>query len=119
MAAREPISVRLEQREGAAIVSVGGEIGYQEAPALRNWIRQAYDKKPEKLVIDLAGVSYMATPGLATLVEALQIAKKTRARLVLCGLNDRVRAVFEIARLDTVFVLAPNIEQALETKNES
>jgi anti-anti-sigma factor len=45
----------------------------------------------------------MATAGLATLVEALQLAKKNNVQFVLCGLQERVLAVFEISRLASVF----------------
>lgn len=110
---RIPITVHFESRDGAGVVTVKGEIGYHEAPALRTAIRDAYDKKPKRLVVDLSGVNYMATPGLATLVEALQISKRSNVPLVLCGLTDKVRAVFEIARLHTVFKIVPDAAQAL------
>jgi len=113
MAERPPITVAVEVKPAATILAPVGEIGYHEAPTLQQAIRSAYDKKPKKLIVNLTGVSYMATPGLATLVEALQIGKKTNTPLVLVGLSDRVRAVFEIARLNTVFKIAPDVEQAM------
>jgi anti-sigma B factor antagonist len=113
MPERDPITVEVKSDPSATVLSPKGEVGYHEAPTLQQAIRAAYDKKPKKLVVDLSGVSYMATPGLATLVEALQIGKKSSTPLVLCGLTDRVRAVFEIARLNTVFKITPDVEQAL------
>lgn len=99
---------------GAVIISPRGDIGYHEAPALRNVIREAFDKRPRAMIVDLSGVEYMATPGLATLVEALQVSKKTSMPLTLTGLSERVRAVFEIARLHTVFRITPDLATALE-----
>lgn len=114
MAEKGPITVKLELRpNGALVLSPQGEVGYHEAPTLRTAIKDAFDKKPSRLVANLIGVSYMATPGLATLVEALQISKRTSTPLVLCGLTDRVRAVFEIARLNTVFRIADSVDAAL------
>jgi anti-anti-sigma factor len=55
----------------------------------------------------------MATPGVATLVEALQGTKKQQIPLVLCGMSDRVRAIFEIARLHTVFTIVTSRSDAL------
>lgn len=110
---RDSIKVRVEDRDGVLILSPAGEIGYQEAPAFRTFIKQAYDKRPKRLVADLSGVEYMSTPGLATLVEALQIAKRTQTPLILCGLNEKVRAIFEIARLHTVFKITPDVNSAL------
>jgi len=113
MPERAPITVKTTARpDGAVVVAAEGEIGYHEAPAYRNAIKEAFDKKPSRVIADLSGVAYMATPGLATLVEALQISKKSSLPFVLCGLNDRVRAVFEIARLHTVFKIAPDVTAA-------
>lgn len=94
---------------GVATVTPQGDIGTYEASSLRTAIKQAYDQKPQKLVIDLSGVPYMATAGLATLVEARQLSMKSSTVLVLCGLNDRVRAVFEISRLTGVFKIVATI----------
>ena len=114
MADKGPITVTSRMHDGGILVlSPLGEVGYHEAPMLRNSIREAFDKKPKRVVADLAGVSYMATPGLATLVEALQISKKTQIPLVLCSLSSRVRAVFEIARLHTVFRITDTVDAAV------
>jgi len=111
---RAPIIVTLTALEGGAVtLSPEGEIGYHEAPAFRNAIREAYDKRPKRLIVDLSKVGYMGTPGVATLVEALQISKKTGTPLVLCGMNDRVRGVFEIAQLHKVFKMTPDLAGAL------
>jgi anti-sigma B factor antagonist len=115
MPERVPITVNVEVKPSATILAPVGEIGYHEAPTLQQAIRSAFDKKPKRLIVNLTGVSYMATPGLATLVEALQIGKKSNTPLVLVGLSERVRAVFEIARLNTVFKIAADVDQALTT----
>lgn len=115
MPEKPPISVNVEVKPTATILAPVGEIGYHEAPTLQQAIRSAYDKKPKRLIVNLTAVTYMATPGLATLVEALQIGKKSNTPLVLVGLTDRVRAVFEIARLNTVFKIAPDVDQAMTT----
>lgn len=104
--------MKFELRDGAVILSPEGEVGYHEAPALRIALREALDRKPSRLVVNLAGVAYMATPGLATLIEALQISKRTQIPLVLCGLTDRVRAIFEIARLPSVFKIVADLPAA-------
>ncbi|MCX5691244.1 MAG: STAS domain-containing protein [Planctomycetota bacterium] len=112
MAEKGALQISTEMRGTSVVVSPVGEVGYHEAPTLRASLREAMDKKPARLVANLVGVHYMATPGLATLIEALQISKKTQVPLVLCGLTDRVRAVFEIARLQTVFKIVADVDAA-------
>ena len=114
LADRGPLQVGVDEYEGVVALSPIGEVGYHEAPALRTAIKEAFERKPSKLVVNLSGVSYMATPGVATLVEALQISKRTGVPLVLCNLTDRVRAIFEIARLQTVFKIVPDLHTAIK-----
>jgi anti-sigma B factor antagonist len=97
---------------GTAVVTPYGEIGYAEATSFRTYLKQAQDKRTPRLLVDLSNVGFMSTPGLATLVEALQTSKKTQTALILCGLQDRVRAVFEMSRLHTVFKIVPNLAAA-------
>lgn len=108
------IKVRQEERSGATILAPEGDVDLSSSTVLRDAIRRALASKPGRLVVDLARVEYMDSSGVATLVEALQNARKTAARLVLCGLNPRVYTVFEIARLHTVFKIAPTLDAALE-----
>jgi anti-sigma B factor antagonist len=55
----------------------------------------------------------MDSSGVATLVEAMQVARKQGGRLVLCGLQEKVRSIFEIARLDMVFTIVGSRNEAL------
>jgi anti-sigma B factor antagonist len=98
---------------GAIILSPGGEIGYHEAPALQNALHQAFERRPRAVIIDLSRVHYMSTSGVAALVEALQISRRCGAPLFLMGLSDRVKAVFDITRLQSAFRIVQNVESAL------
>lgn len=107
------IKVSTETMDGATVIAPEGDIDLAHSPALRNSLRQAQSAKPARLIVDLGQVDYMDSSGVATLVEALQIARRNNTRMVLCGMKDRVRSIFEIARLDTVFTIAPSREAAL------
>lgn len=109
----DTLSVQTESRDGAVIVRPAGDIDLSGSPTLRQEIKKAQGSAPKRLVIDLAAVPYMDSSGVATLVEAMQIARRGGTRLVLCGLQDKVRSIFEIARLDTVFTITPSVDAAL------
>jgi anti-sigma B factor antagonist len=100
--------------DGATVVAPEGDIDLSRSPSLRTSLRQAQNGKPPRLIVDLGMVDYMDSSGVATLVEALQIARRNNTRMVLCGLKDRVRSIFEIARLDTVFTIAASRDAALK-----
>ena len=54
----------------------------------------------------------MDSSGVATLVEAMQTARRAKQKMVLCSLQERVRSVFEIAKLEMVFTIAENADKA-------
>jgi anti-sigma B factor antagonist len=99
------LQVDFEQIGTSIFIAPRGEIGYVEANSFGTAIKRAFDSKPTRVVVDLAGITFMGTPGIAVLVQGLQTSKKTSIPLVLCGMAERVRAVFEIARLQTVFTI--------------
>ena len=107
------IEVRMETVSGATIVQPLGEIDLGNATALGTHIKQAQRDRPPRLVIDLQQVPYMDSSGVATLVEAMQVARRQGGRLVLCGMQEKVRSIFEIARLDMVFTIVSNRDEAL------
>jgi len=108
----QTLQVGFDTQGQSVIVSPQGEIGYSEATVFRTWLRKAHDSKSARIIVDLAKVDYMNTPGVATLVESLQISKRNKTRLILCGMNEKVFAIFKIARLDTVFEICPTLTDA-------
>ena len=94
------------------LIEVAGEISTHESTVLRAALREALATKPRLLVVSLAGVTFMATAGVATLVECLQGANKAQCKLVLCGMEQRVKSVFEISRLTKVFTIVERADDA-------
>lgn len=106
--------VRVEDRDGSVILSPEGDVDLHRSPALRERLRRAAQSKPKRLIVDLSSVPYMDSSGVATLVEAMQITRKQSTVLVLCGMQDKVRSIFAIARLEQVFKIAPDCAAAMQ-----
>lgn len=94
------------------VITPMGEISYSEATSFRAVLKRAADLGRPRIVVDLTRVEYMNSPGVATLVEALQNARRARARLILAGITPRVLAIFQIARLHTVFEIRDTLDAA-------
>lgn len=109
----ESIKVTVEELDGATVVSPQGEIDLSCSAHLRDKLQDVVSSRPKRIVIDLNGVNYMDSSGIATLVEALQMARRDEASLVLCGLTERVKAIIELARLDQIFEIADDRDAAL------
>ncbi len=113
MSNTQQLEIFIDSEGDAKIVRPVGDIDLSGAPALRQQISQAQQEHPTRLIVDLSGVPYMDSSGLATLVEAMQIARRNDALLIICSLQDKVRSIFEIARLDMVFKIAQSRDDAI------
>ena len=90
-----------------------GEIDLHVSPRIALSLAQMVKKKPKKLVVDLSKVSYIDSSGLAVLIEAMQSMEEYGGKFALAGLQETVRSIFEIARLDQVFRIYPDVNSAL------
>ena len=86
-----------------ATIHVSGEIDMNTSPKLRDILKTAVSQKMKRVTIDLSGVTYMDSSGIATLVEMLQTMTSVKGQLVLKGMQPQVKAIFEIAHLTEVF----------------
>jgi anti-sigma B factor antagonist len=93
------------------IVSLQGRITINNANEMRRTLADGLLSRLPKLTVDLSGVTYMDTSGLATLMEAMRIARQQGTRLVLGGIQNQPRYLLEVTDLDHVF----EIEKAANT----
>jgi anti-sigma B factor antagonist len=84
-------------------VALQGRITINNANEMRRTLAGALRPKLQKLTVDLTGVTYMDTSGLATLVETMRIGRQQGTRLVLRGIQNQPRYLLEITDLDHVF----------------
>ncbi len=103
----------IRQEKAAVVLVLQGEIDMGRAGQLRESLLDVLDDKPARLIVNMAAVQFMDSSGLATLVEALQLTRKNGAELRLAEVPPRVRSVFEISRLDTIFDLHDTEAEAL------
>lgn len=107
------MKVNIRQRGGAVILDVDGQITFESTPALREQLLGALKQKGVVLV-NLAQVAYMDSSGIATLVEGLKAAQSQKAGFGLFGLTKNTRSVLELVRLDKVFKIFQNEEEAVK-----
>ena len=112
MSKAEELQIETEPIEDCVVVRPIGEIDLSCAAVLRQRLGKVQESQPARLIIDLSEVPYMDSSGVATIVEAMQVARRGGSKLVLCALQDKVRSIFEIARLDMVFAIVESRDEA-------
>ncbi len=110
---RSDSSAALLPRQRPNVLQLGGEIDLHVSPTLTESLSAMIEKKPERIVIDLSGASYIDSAGLAALILAMQTVEAYGGRFFLTGLHKTMRSIFESSRLDRIFQIFPDVDTAL------
>ncbi len=101
------------ERDRSNVLLLKGEIDLHVSPSVTASLNSMIEKKPERLVVDLSDVTYIDSAGLAALIGAMQKVEGYGGKFLLAGLQETVRSIFEISRLDQVFQIFPDADAAL------
>lgn len=97
------MDVTVDEVHDAVVVAVTGDFDAGSAPELRRQLDDLLVQGRQNFVIDLAGVGFMDSSGIATLVQLFKRVRIGHGDVRLCGVQPNVRRVLELIRLDRVF----------------
>jgi anti-sigma B factor antagonist len=95
------------------IVDVVGQIDLGTSPALRKSLLESLTGT-QRLAINLQEVGYIDSSGIASLLEVLQEAKRSKKRIILFGVTGAVMKVLQLTRLTGIFEICETELQALD-----
>lgn len=93
------------------VIPLRGEIDLHVSPRLEGSLGSMIARRPEHVVVDLSGVTFIDSSGLAVLIKAMQDVKEYGGTFALAGINNNLRSIFEMARLDQVFLIDPRDDE--------
>jgi anti-sigma B factor antagonist len=111
-----PLPEFMARKPQSNVLPLDGEIDLHVSPEVAELLRSMIAKKPQQLVVDLTKVTYLDSSGLAVLIEGMQNVRGYGGRFGLAGVKEDVKHVFDIARLDQVFEIYPDVDTALAAK---
>jgi anti-sigma B factor antagonist len=103
----------MSQKEQPNVLPLEGEIDLHVSPEVAESLRTMTAKKPQRVVVDLTKVTYLDSSGLAVLIEGMQKVQEYGGKFAVAGAQESVKHIFEIARLDQVFLIFPTVDEAL------
>jgi len=104
----EPLEI---ERLDRGVVSFRGPLTMENVAPFLNAVRR---EDAPTMILDFTGVPYLDSSGLGSLVSAYISCSKAGRRVALTGVNPRVRKVFEITKVEPIFLMFPTLSDALE-----
>jgi anti-sigma B factor antagonist len=88
--------------------------GADKAASFKEAVGRHLDGSSAAVVLDLSNVVFMDSSGLGAIVSVLKRMPKG-CELIICGMTDHVSSMFKLTRLDRVFTVRKNVDEALST----
>jgi anti-sigma B factor antagonist len=104
----EPLEI---DRVDRGVLSLRGPLIMENVSPFLNAVRR---ENANTMILDLSGVPYVDSSGLGSLVSACVSWQKSGRRVALTGVNQRVMKVFEITRVEPIFLMFPTLNDAIE-----
>jgi anti-sigma B factor antagonist len=104
---------QMKGSNGVTVVQVDGQLIVGNRQELKELVQAALDRGDRRLLIDFSGTGYIDSSGLGALVSISKRIREAGGELRLAGLNDDLRSLFELTKLDTWFTISETSEQAL------
>ena len=102
-----------ERKPGVFVVDLQGDVDMSTSPEVRKSMLSIFKKGASHIIVDLAGVPYIDSSGIATFVEGLQLSRKDGTRFTLAGAGQTVESILDLAYLKSVFEIVPDVNGAL------
>lgn len=96
-------------KEGTVILTLDGPFTLSNLFQLQGELRTL---KPPCLIMDMTSVPYMDSAGLGVVMNYFVSAQGNGRKLLLVGVNERVRALFEMTKVDAVLNTCDTVEAA-------
>lgn len=101
------------RQNGVVLVRADGQLIVGNRHELKDVVTRRLAAGDRRFVIDFSGTGYIDSSGLGALVTMSKQVREHGGELRIAGLNDDLRALFELTKLDTLFTISDTAEQAL------
>ena len=98
---------------GVVVVEVDGQLIVGNRQELKQKVLDALEEGDKKFLIDFSKTGYIDSSGLGVLVSLSKKIRDEGGDLRLAGLNDDLKTLFELTKLDTLFAITDSASEAL------
>ena len=100
----DKLNIKIAERKDDVLMCLSGRIDVDSSPALRDQLLALLESQRSTVVsVDFLAVTHMDSSGIATLIEALKIARGYKTDLKLQGLHDALLRVFQFTGILPLF----------------
>jgi anti-anti-sigma factor len=107
------MEIATETRGGTTVVSPKGRLDLLSAADVKARLAQVVAEGGKRLIVDLAGVTFVDSSGLGALIGGLKAARQGGGDLRIAGAGEQARTILQLTTLDRVLRPYATVEEAL------
>ena len=107
------MSFSVTTQGNTVVIGIEGHLVVGNRQELKQLVQEAVDHGEKKFLVDFAKAGYIDSSGLGALVSISKKVREQGGELRLSGLNEDLRSLFELTKLDTLFSISDSSKQAL------
>ncbi len=115
MSPARTLNISVRHLDRGTVIDLEGAIDLQNSHGLRTTLFENL-ATASRLALNMTGIRYIDSSGIATLIEALKKSRDLKKDLVLFGLGRAVYDVLKLTNLLGVFRISDTEEHALDGK---
>lgn len=108
-------TINVSAMKGVQLVETVGRLDGESAQQFAEVLDRLVDTGRTKIALDLSSLEYISSPGLREIVRVYKRAHQGDGDIRIINPNDRVRAVFELAGLDTLLAIFATPVEAIRS----
>ncbi|MGQ0640041.1 MAG: STAS domain-containing protein [Gemmatimonadaceae bacterium] len=109
------MSFALHKEGDVCVVSVEGQLIVGNRQELKQKVLDEIERGERKFLVDFSQTGYIDSSGLGVLVSLSKKIREHGGELRLTNLNEDLKTLFELTKLDTLFQIAETRERALDS----
>jgi anti-sigma B factor antagonist len=113
----ELLTVHIDTRGSAMVVSVRGELDLATVPVLRDRLESLGEVSSALLVVDLSEVTFIGSAGLALLVDLQNRCTERGVPLAIVATGSVVPRAIQVTALDQILSVHTTLDEAIGTDN--
>ncbi|MFE9533328.1 STAS domain-containing protein [Streptomyces sp. NPDC006691] len=102
-----PLKITTREAVTGPVVEINGDLDYETAPQLRNALSALALEPGQCLVLDLGGLKFCDSSGIAAMIAGHNLARAAQAEIALAAVPPDTLRILRIVGLDHVFTLRP------------
>lgn len=106
------MKITSEKENDYYVIGIEGDLDASSCIILDKSISEAVSKGEKKIIIDCERLHYISSAGLGVFMSYLQDFENNKISLVLFGLSEKVKNVFQILGLDQLIKIVNTKEEA-------